>query len=193
MPCRKKEDTADIGALLGNKLKSIGHSIASNQDEIKALENSFIEKLNKMQNMLENLLDNQRISNNTTGNVSAIAGGSTSENEEIIEQIFLFIYLIFNLCPSKLTDPCANCYQRCLTDHIIATIADPEVRRKCRLLPDTASIDEVMKICEQEERAYDEEQKSRIINKIDEKIFTNKKKCYRCNNGWHQDINTCAA
>ncbi|CAG9768111.1 unnamed protein product [Ceutorhynchus assimilis] len=88
MPHREKEDTADIGTFLEDKLKSIGHSIASNQDEIKALENSFNEKLNKMQYMLENLLDNQRMSNNTTGNVSAIAGESTLENEEIIEQIF---------------------------------------------------------------------------------------------------------
>ena len=81
----------------------------------------------------------------------------------------------------QLTDPCIQCYDRCLSDHLVESIHDVEIRKKCRTLPDTCTLEEIIRICESEEVATQEERKSSmknvaIINK-DNEI---NKICLRC-------------
>lgn len=93
----------------------------------------------------------------------------------------------------QLTEPCSHCYDQCLTDHIIESLYDADLRRKCRTLPDTASVDDIRRLCENEETAAKEEQQyTKEILKIQQKSKTNKK-CFRCNHPWHNNLGECPA
>ena len=96
----------------------------------------------------------------------------------------------------QLTDPCVSCYETCIIDHVIESLYDSEVRKKCRLLPENASLDSLVKLCEAEEVATLEENTQMQLSKVNtvrkqQKNLT--KICRRCNNNWHKSLLECPA
>ncbi|CAB0005450.1 unnamed protein product, partial [Nesidiocoris tenuis] len=57
----------------------------------------------------------------------------------------------------QLSDPCPQCYHQCLADNVIESLRDENVRRKCRTLPDSTELSDIVKICQAEEMVIREE------------------------------------
>ena len=88
-----------------------------------------------------------------------------------------------------ISDPCSHCYERFLADNVIESLRDEKVRRKCRALPDSSKLSEIVKICEADEMVSREEDNIERVSKVSR----SQKKCPRCGNPWHQTLKECPA
>lgn len=64
----------------------------------------------------------------------------------------------------QLSDTCSNGYERCLADYLIEW--DAELRKKCRILPESSNIKEFKNLCENNEAAREEHTVLRIFSKF---------------------------
>ena len=92
------------------------------------------------------------------------------------------------------SDPCQHCYERSLIDNIIESLRDEHTRRKCRALPDSSSLSDLVKLCEAEEMANREERShsGEGISRVLQPQRKNRQ-CPRCNNPWHASLKDCPA
>lgn len=93
----------------------------------------------------------------------------------------------------QLTDPCKHCYDRTLADNVIESLRDEGTRRRCRTLPDSCTISDIVRICETEELARQEEERNSSQDVAKVTVTRKNKLCYRCNKQWHKFLQDCPA